>query len=206
VIDGVAEGGASLVDKGDAMTVQATTDIRDERRFDRGSWIALAYALFIFVYTAAQTVYTMSLPHDGWITFSRVAEAQEVRFEFNALGQPSDLRHGDLLVAVDGKPMTQVYAESLVFSRLRPPNWPDGHILHYTVRRGGEQLTVAVPVHYYSLLEYQAAFLRWNSASHLAQVVSSLLFFVLGGYVFFRRPREPAAHALLFIGTGFFFQ
>jgi hypothetical protein len=121
------------VDKDGEMTGQATPDIRDERRFDRGSWIALAYALVVFVYSAAEIVYGLSLPYDGWVITwgpESTGAAIEVRFEFKGQDQPSNLRPGDLLVAVDGKPVTQLYAESLTFSRLRPPNWPDGHIIH----------------------------------------------------------------------------
>jgi signal transduction histidine kinase len=199
------DGGHVFVGQAGEMTDQPTTNLRDERRFDRGSWIALAYAVVIFVCSAAEIAFSLSLPHDGWVITSAGA-ATGIQLEFNWLGRPSKVRQNDLLLAIDGKSVTQIHSEALAFSGMQPRTWPDGHILQYTVRRGGEELTVDVPVHYYSLLDYQLITLRWDSASHLAQVISSLLFFALGILVFFRRPREPAAHALLFIGTGFFFQ
>src|SRR3990172_9790982 len=91
-------------------------------RFDRGSWIALAFALFIFVYTAAGIIYDGRLPHDGWV-YSIIIENKAIELELleNILDLPSELRPKDVVIAIDGKPVTQLYSESLGFFFSPPP-------------------------------------------------------------------------------------
>ena len=175
-------------------------------RFDRGSWIALAFALFIFVYTAAGIIYDGRLPHDGWV-YSIIIENKAIELELleNILDLPSELRPKDVVIAIDGKPVTQLYSESLVFYH-PPPSWPDEHHVAYTVRRGDELLTLDVPFRQFSPTEFFGALQRFYGVNYPAQIISSILFLVIGVFVFIRRPRERSAQALLLIGTGFFFQ
>ncbi len=38
----------------------------DEKRFDRGAWLVLTFALGLVLLSAAQIVYRYTLPTDGW--------------------------------------------------------------------------------------------------------------------------------------------
>jgi len=188
------------------ILTQPSPSATNETRFDRGSWVALTFALFIFAYTAAGIISDLGLPNDGWAyTINIKNTAIEFEFIENILGLPSELLPGDVLIALNGKSVTQLYSESLVFYS-QPPIWPDEHLSAYTIRRGDEIMTIHVPFRQFSLLEYHRTFQRIYGVTYLSQVISSLLFFVIGVFVFIRRPRERPAHALLFMGAGFFFQ
>jgi hypothetical protein len=47
---------------------QPATD--SQRRFDRGAWLTLAFALILILASAAQLAYRFTLPTDGWAVLS----------------------------------------------------------------------------------------------------------------------------------------
>jgi hypothetical protein len=81
-----------------------TTRIPDnpETKFDRSSWLTLAFVVFVLVYNLAMLAYRFTLPTDGWV----VNEATELGFNYieNLMSAPSGLQPGDNVIAVDGYP------------------------------------------------------------------------------------------------------
>ncbi len=182
---------------------------RNDRRWNPGSWIAFAFALFILVYNLSSIVVIWSVPTDGWLTEDDRLGAGEPRVVYvtNVVGLPSDLRADDALVAVNGIPLADLLLASHQFYRQQAPQWEDGHALQYTVLRDQARLTLAVPIRRVGPVESMLAGARYAGVTNIAlQIISSLLFFGIGWFVFLMRPREPAAYALLFLGVAFFFQ
>jgi hypothetical protein len=70
--------------------------------------------------------------------------------------------------------------------------------------RHGEQLLLDVPIYRVSAWEFYAGYLKHSSSSELVMLVTGLFFFAIGLIVFLLRPSNRAAHALLFLGVGFF--
>ncbi|NJM07562.1 hypothetical protein HC891_17330 [Candidatus Gracilibacteria bacterium] len=92
------------------------------------------------------------------------------------------------------------------FYALPPVEWPAGSTMRYTVLRGDQELTLAVPLYHIAPWQYSIGLLQTQGALFVLQTVSSLFFFGVGLTVFLLRPRERAAHALLILGTAFLFQ
>jgi hypothetical protein len=192
------------------VTVQPLTETdQNERRWQPGSFVALGYALLMGLFNIGLIVYTVTLPTDGWyLTTPRGSSSEtfEIGFEFAPIGAP--LQAGDQVVAVNGEPVSIIADRAFAFYDLTPPNWPDGTILTYDIRRGGGSLRVDVPIRRLTAREYLTvmrgadvdSFFEW-----LIGVAGPLSFFVIGLTVFLLRPGSRAAHALFLIGIAFFF-
>ena len=179
----------------------------DERRFDRGSWIVLAFALFLLAYNLFQAVLLSQVPGDGWdLNDVPGADPPRAAFFLNFNDGPTPLRQGDELLTVEGLPLKEIQARQFRFFELRTPDWDEGTVLHYTVRRDGQELALDVPQHLFSPGQLLAATLRVLPGPTLVQILSSLFFFSVGLAVFLLRPRQRAAHALLILGVVFLFQ
>ena len=106
--------------------------------------------------------------------------------------EPGGLRAGDRVVAVDGRSM-ESWARAL-FERGSPPTqWRDGQTIAYDVIRDGKPLELAVTLGRYPL----GAVLAQNWSTILYGVVFQLV----AALVFFHRPDDPAAQALLLAGS-----
>ncbi len=108
---------------------------------------------------------------------------------------PGGLRHDDIVVAVAGRSI-----ESWAGSLVTPSDWQSpgatGQTIAYTVLRDGDR--VDVPVH---LTSYPTGvFLRQRGSAS----ASLLLFLLVAGLVYLRRPGEPAALPLLLAAVGTF--
>jgi hypothetical protein len=155
--------------------------------------------------TDRRIVAAWRIPSDGWLLGGE-SDSDAVIFAANLAGYPSPLQPGDVLLAVEGVPLETLQDRAHAFYALRPPPWPDGAPMRYTVLRDGEQITVDVPLQRIAPWTYQLALFRTQGLVFALQLVSSLFFFGIGVAVFLLRPRERAAHALLILGTAFLFQ
>jgi hypothetical protein len=179
----------------------------DERRFDGGSWAALIYALAVGLGSLLLVIGAWRIPSDGWLyDGSLFSAAPAVTFQTNLSGRSSPLQAGDQLIAVEGIALEALADRAHAFYALRPPAWPDGQSMRYTVLRGDQLLTIDVPLYRIAPWTYQLALVRIEGLIYVLQLVSSPFFFGIGLAVFLLRPRARAAHALLIAGTGFLFQ
>lgn len=105
----------------------------------------------------------------------------------------SGLHHDDVVIAVAGRSI-----ESWARSLITPSDWRQpgavGQTITYTVLRHGERVDVPVRLTSYPT----GAFLRQRGSAS----ASLLLFLVVAGFVYFRRPGEPAALPLLLAAVG----
>lgn len=75
--------------------------ISEERRFDRNSWVMLALASTILLYSLALALYVARLPTDGWeFQFNLTQPNPEYIFTEYHGSEPSPLQSGDALVAI----------------------------------------------------------------------------------------------------------
>jgi hypothetical protein len=177
-----------------------------ERRWTKGSWVSLGYALFIFIINAAVSIYSFNLPSDGWEKSQTLtSDPPTIVFNQPVVDIPAEILPGDQLLAVNGKLLEQIVDEQYSFYKLQSPNWPDGTLLRYDVLRDGKQLTLDVPIQRIGFWEIFVAGLKESGISGLVQILGSASFFIIGLIVFFLRPGNLASHALLLIGVGFFF-
>jgi len=183
-----------------------------ERRWSRGSLIALVYALAFTSITLWMYINAWIAPSDGWAFKNSGSPADlNITMSRNIIGLQSELREGDKVLAIEGKSMRQIATETFAF-KLQPPNWQDGQVIQYTVQRGDEVLNIAVPLQRLPLLQHVSSGFGVavggvvNPLAGILQNASSWLTFLLSVFVFWRRPRELAAQALLLIGVSFLFQ
>lgn len=103
----------------------------------------------------------------------------------------SPLEESDVLLAVEGRSLAQS-ASAIALGRSRP-SWQMGQVVPVTVLRSGRHLTVQVELQRYPVL------------AALSQTWSILLFsvctFVLGAFVLWRRPDNPASRPLFLWGA-----
>lgn len=180
---------------------------RDERRWDRGSWAVLALALLVLCLVFIPSALSWSVPGDGWVlNGDRRADPPQEYFEFNLNEGPTPIHQGDELLTVEGLSVEEIVARQFKFFQVRAPDWGNGTILRYTVRRDGQVLALDVPQRVFSPWQLLAAQSRILPGTALVQRLASPFFLIVGLLVFFLRPRHRAAHALLILGVAFLFQ
>jgi two-component system NarL family sensor kinase len=119
----------------------------------------------------------LTLPSDGTLTSAAAPQPDGVRI--GVLLRDTGLREGDIVTAVDGRPVTQ----------LSLPDPEVGDVQAYRLRRSGEVRDVDVRIRRYPV---GAALGRnWPSVVLVGAVL------VVAGYVFVRRPEDRAGRALL---------
>jgi hypothetical protein len=179
---------------------------QDGRRWTRGSYAAAGFALFLLLYALGMAIYTFNMPTDGWIIDGdRFVNPPTLTFTQPYLEQPSPIQAGDQLLGVNGQTLEQILQAQHEFLTLTQPDWGDGTRLQYEVLRQGERLSLDVPVQRASAWEHYVGYMRADSGgSNLVMLITGLFFFVIGTIVFLLRPSNRAAHALLFLGAGFF--
>jgi hypothetical protein len=178
-----------------------------ERRFDRGSWAALLFALFILFMIFFQSVSIWRVPGDGWVlNDDSRADPPQAFFDLNLNTEPTPIQHGDVLLTVEGQGLKEIETRQFRFFEVRAPDWSDGTVLHYTVRRDGKEVAIDVRQRLFSPWQLTLAYWRLMPGPALVQFLATPFFFLVGLVVFFLRPRNRAAHALLLIGVSFLFQ
>jgi hypothetical protein len=101
---------------------------------------------------------------------------------------------GDHLIAVEGISLDTDEQITALFA-LRPL-WQAGSRVQYTVLRAGEALEIEVP------LAHWQVFSLWNNviSTYLVTLLSLGVFLAVGYITFLKRPENPAARALLWLG------
>jgi signal transduction histidine kinase len=102
--------------------------------------------------------------------------------------QADGLRAGDLVVAVDGRSM-EAWAQRLFQISAQRPHWQVGQTVIYTVQRNGQRIDLPITFAQYPLGAVLAR--GWGTW------LFGLLNLLVAGFVFFKRPGEPAARVLL---------
>jgi hypothetical protein len=176
----------------------AKTTQTEIRRFDRGAWLVLAAAAFLLLWPIALSLLFASNPTDGWASTSEVGFFDgPFRLRYSLTGDPSPLMPGDLVTAIDGRP--------LVVGQLPPLPEPleAGRTVSYTIDRAGQTLKVDVELVQIGLGTYVAIWLHEPLLT-----LATLLTWLIAATVFFLRPDQPAARYLLIaytfqVGTAF---
>ncbi|HSH83098.1 MAG TPA: hypothetical protein VLA19_31580 [Herpetosiphonaceae bacterium] len=163
--------------------------VDNERGFDRGSRLTLGFVLVMFVVSATTAVLRLALVGDGCLLDAGTTEAQ--LFHACVGDWPTPLRAGDELIGIAG---VRLEGSTEIRRPQAPPGWMDRGIAHYTVRRGGQTLDLAVPLQRMGSDEILRAFgagLRrqapdWNTLVFLGALV-----------IFALAPRARGAQLLL---------
>lgn len=114
-----------------------------------------------------------------------------------SLGYPgaAGLEPGDRVVTLLGRPIGG-WLDALVDPNASRPTLVEGDVIVYTVDRAGQPI------------EISAVTARFDPVAAISEdwgvLVFALSMQIVGIYLFVRRPREPAARALLVAGTGMF--
>jgi hypothetical protein len=167
----------------------------NESKFNRGSWLAIAASILLLVAMAAVNAYRATLPTDGW-----VYDGFGGSFSVDLLGLPSGIQVGDVPVAIGGVPVEQVALRPMLAPATQPPGWRAGGTVTYRLDRGGQIVDVQVPLVRWDLSAVRWAFPQWLAAWWDSTLIS-ILYFLIGAFVFYRRPGSPAAQVLLFLGA-----
>lgn len=140
----------------------------------------------------------LAMPFDG----ARVPPGQRgfvgEGLQVSPVTATSPLQHGDTVVAVDGRPLAdQVRSlaspRGLVEAGRRGAAWRVGDTLSYTVVRDGRRVEVPVVLERYPL--GTVASQNWGT------IVFALVYLLVAGFVYARRPSEPATRVLFLSGA-----
>ncbi len=154
----------------------------NETRFNRSSWIVLGVSVVLLAIIGVLNVYRYGLPTDGWVYEDGLG------FQANILGLPSEIQPGDQPIALDGVPFDTTHEIHL-------DNWFAGGSVQYTVQRAEQPLTFSVPIANWTLRAL------WSGTRGLLNnYLIGLFFFVIGLFVFLRKPGNSAAQVLFFLG------
>ena len=162
---------------------------KNERRFDRSSWLALGVVLLLVVVSTVTAVLRLARVGDGCVLSTFTLEAVVVE---GCVGDwPTPLRPGDELLAVPG---VESPANAELSRQPVPPGWVEGGTARYLVRRDGQTLELTVPLQRLGA----AAILRAFGHTIWRQLLDSTTLVFLGALVIFAlAPRERAAQLLL---------
>jgi len=155
-----------------------------------GGWLTILIVLSGFIYTAIDLSYRYGLPTDGW----SIGEAGDVTFLRDVAGLNPEIQPGDVLVSIDGIPADyQLFRES---DELRA-RWQVGNSLTYRISRDGTEFDLLV-----TLGNWPTGLDFWGSFMDPVTIIGLLTSFIQLGFaifIFFRKPRDPSAGALLLI-------
>jgi hypothetical protein len=172
------------------MAVQETIDAHDERRFDHGAWLTLAVAVVLLFGMLLTTLLGFQYPTDGWTNSQQ--ESGAYRVDDNVAREPSPLQQGDLILAINGQPLSPDRLPPL------PPNLHTGQELRYTIQRDDQTMDVAVRLvrrSPFDLLAFAAGYI----SADLSTTVVPYISLAIAAVVFALRPGSTAARYLLII-------
>jgi len=123
-------------------THDAITNERDERLWDRWSWITLFIGVVLVVWPVMVALYAFRFPSDGWESTSSSGfnDTGPYRMLQNLTGEPSPLQPEDRVVALDRRPLLAGSLPPL------PADLRVGQTVNYTIERDGQRLDVVVPI------------------------------------------------------------
>lgn len=171
--------------------------VKAHGRFDRYAWLVLIVTGSWVPILIAFSLYAYQFPTDGWSYGSADNRQGAFTAEINLSGLPSVLQAGDRLVAIEGQPLAPEGIPPF------PPNLHIGQAIGYTIERGGQRLSLEVP-----LRQLDAAALGRSLAYQLRyrprEMIVSLAALLVAAFAFFVRPGNLGARYLLLI-FGYYF-
>src|SRR5437588_456929 len=106
------------------------------KRFDRVSLAVGALGVLLILASLLVTVYRFSLPWEGWsYTRDLSGAGRRLIFNENIAAASIGIRHDDLLLTVEGRPVEDLLADAVGGRPKRPPRWEGGSLVVYTVSR-----------------------------------------------------------------------
>lgn len=179
----------------------AVTNMPAERRFDRGAWLVLLFALIFITLDVVQLAYRFSLPTEGWLvdTSEQDQNSEDFLLSRNLVGAPSPLQSGDRLVVIGGIPVQKILQPTTAIFFPRPPGWRVGGQVAVTVLRDGQRLTLDIPIVRWTL----ATWLQTNFSDPLSLIswLSVVVLLGAGVFTFLNRPQNLAARFLFLFGV-----
>ncbi len=168
--------------------------------FLRSPRLSLYLALLIIALSFAQLLYRLWLPTDGWsYTRGATGAGASMRLERSISGLPTNLRAGDILLAVDGQPVAQMVESALALDPRRPLRWRVGETVSYTVER--YFLAREVPV---QLVRLPAGKVLLSVARGWLLNPAPLLMLLIAFFVYFRDSSSSPARLLLLFSAAVF--
>ena len=162
-----------------------------ERRFDRGAWLTLAATAILLLWPIALSLLFAGYPTDGWASTTEVGFFDgPFRLRYSLTGDLSPLLPGDLVTAIDGRPLAVGQVPPL------PEPLEAGRTVTYTIDRAGQTLKADVELVQIGLGTYAAIWLH-----DPVLTLATLLTWLIAATVFFLRPDQPAARYLLIAYT-----
>jgi hypothetical protein len=158
----------------------------------------------------AYALYVYQFPQDGWRYASNSETSGVYMAELNMSGQPSALRVGDQVVAIEGVPI--VKGKAPVF----PPNLKIGQTILYTAQRStsmaqlpGEEApdveTIELQIPLIRLGPDTLVRNAWGTLKEEPRdMIISLVAFLVVGFAFFMRPGNLGARYLFIIFSYYF--
>jgi hypothetical protein len=155
----------------------------NDTKLNRGSWITMVASILLIVLVVLTNIYRYGLPTDGW------SYIDEGGFDANILGLPSAIQSGDIPVSIEGVTIDGA-------SIPRPETLRAGGSVQFEVTRGDETVALSIPMGNWNLTALGKEMLKgWSS------FLVGIVYFLIGVFVFSRRPENTASQVLLFLGT-----
>jgi hypothetical protein len=178
-----------------------SSSINLETRWTIGARLVLIVALLFIGLNLGHVLYRFTIPSIGWAGPDPDEEdLAEVVFklETNAVGAPSGLQPGDVVVAI-GEVPTDVILDNFPASLTVPADWEVGETITLTLERDGTRMEVGVPVVQWT----PAAWVKTELSNFEAvwNWLTALLLFGVGLFTFLRRPGNLAARFLFAFGV-----
>jgi len=88
------------------MDSAAADNSHNERRFDRGAWLTLVAAAILLLWPITLSLLFTTYPTDGWASSTEVGFFDgPFTLRYSLTGEPSALLPGDVVTAIDGRPL-----------------------------------------------------------------------------------------------------
>ena len=172
--------------------------LNDEAHRNRGSWLVMiALAMLLFA-ALLSLLYRWMLPTDGWTLDDSSNESiLPAVLKQDMLGLPNGLQPGDVVLRVKGIADFTSGNLSGVNSLSHADLWQPGVTMNYDVQRDRSMQTIPVTLGRWNL----DGLLSANGGTSLLEWLRVVFQFLIGLYVFARRPGSAGAQVLLFLGV-----
>ncbi|MBC8160184.1 MAG: hypothetical protein H7Z42_03110 [Roseiflexaceae bacterium] len=118
----------------------------EQRRFDRASWLTLAFVLGFAVFCTVVSALVMRLPSDGCVMSDYSDGAPMPQIVDSCYGTwPTPLHHGDKVLAFGPVPISNDPTAPWG-GQTPPPAWDFGATIEYMVQRGDTTIVLPVPI------------------------------------------------------------
>ena len=124
------------------------------------------------------------LPVDGATGDLESFSSQGFRVQWVIESRPGGLQVGDVIVRAGGYTL-----DEWLSGAPRGPEWRNGGVVRYKVQRNGQLVELDISL---APIPFGATHQRW-----FAQLLTAQLFFIVGTFVFWKKPDELAARLLM---------